>query len=165
MAQQIENIAEKIQGSHLLTDIFGRWPSFHDAEVISMELCRNLTGIPHPTLKARIHVWEITSEVNDRGYYVLRNHVLAGFLFRDIDELSMNGFNQQNALWGLEILDITSRQLEFLQFEVHFASSFGVEARFKCHSVQIETVEAYIPERNEGLPRQSGTRPGEPKHN
>jgi len=108
----MSNIADRIHGSHLLTDIFGRWPSFHDAEVISMELCRNLTGIAHPTLKTRIHAFEMTSEVNDHGYYVLRNHVLVGFVFRDIDELSMNGFNQQNALWELEIVDISSRQLE-----------------------------------------------------
>ncbi|HEY2170574.1 MAG TPA: Imm50 family immunity protein [Candidatus Angelobacter sp.] len=161
----MKSIAEKIHESHLLTDIFGRWPSFHDAEVVSMELCRNLTGIPRPTLKARIHAFEMTSEVNNRGYYVLRNHVLVGFIFRAIDEFSMNGFNQQNALWSLDILDITSRQLEFLEFEVHFASSFGVEATFKCHSVEIETVEAYTPERNESVPRQSGPRPGEFKHN
>jgi hypothetical protein len=156
----MSNIAEKIHGSHLLTDIFGRWPSFHDAEVISMELCRNLTGIPRPTLKARIHVFEMTSEVNDRGYYVLRNHVLVGFVFRGIDEFSMNGFNQQNALWGLEILGITSRQMEFLRFEVHFASSFGVEATFKCHSVEIETLEPYTPDVSDNLPKQPGARSG-----
>ena len=156
----MSNIADRIHGSHLLTDIFGRWPSFHDAEVISMELCRNLTGIAHPTLKTRIHAFEMTSEVNDHGYYVLRNHVLVGFVFRDIDELSMNGFNQRNALWGLEIVDISSRQLELLQFEIHFASSFGVEARLKCRAVEIESVEPFAPEVNENLPKQSGARPG-----
>jgi hypothetical protein len=155
------NIADEIKQSNLLVDIFGRWPSFHDAEVISIELFRDPSKVSEPNLRAKIHVFEMTPEVDDRGFYVLKNHVLVTFLFRGIDENTVKEFNQQNVLWELAIVDISSRQLERLRFEIHFASSFGVEAEFKCRSVEVETVACFTPgENDEDLPRQTGTRPG-----
>ncbi len=147
------SIADKIEHSKLLTDVFGRWPSFHDAEVVSIELFRESKGVSEPNLKAKIHVFEMTSEVDDCGFYVLKNHVLVSFLFRGIDESEVTGFNQQNVLWDLAITDISSRQLERLRFEVHFSSAFGVEAEFKCRSVEIESVEP-IPREDSVFPRQ-----------
>jgi Immunity protein 50 len=140
------NIADKIEHSKLLTDVFGRWPSFHDAEVVSLELSRESKGISQPNLKARIHVFEATPEVDSQGFYILKNHVLVSFLFSGIDESTVTGFNQQNVLWDLAIIDISSKQLEYLKFEVHFSSSFGVEAEFKCRSVEVESVKPIGPQ-------------------
>lgn len=134
-------IESKIENSHLLTGIFGYWPSFHDAEVISVELQRAQDGSDQPTLRARVYVFAVTKEVDDRGFYVLKNHTLVTFLFRGIDESQIKSFNHQNALWELKITDLSSRQLENLNFEVHFVPSFGVEAEFKCKTVEIEAVE------------------------
>jgi len=156
----MSGIEATIKNSNLLTQVFGRWPSFHDAEVISMELFRNAGGVSQPNLRSKIHVFEMTSEIDAQGFYVLKNNVLVTFLFGGIDESFVNGFNQQNVLWGLSIADISPRQLERLQFEVNFASSFGVQAEFKCSNVEIEVVESYIPGVDDDLPRQTGTRPG-----
>jgi hypothetical protein len=160
----MSGIERKIKNSNLLMQVFGRWPSFHDAEVISIELFREASGVSLPNLRSKIHAFEMTSEIDSQGFYVLRNHVLVTFLFSGIDENLVNGFNQQNVLWELAIVDISSRQLEHLKFEVHFSSSFGVEVKFKCLGLEIETVECYAVGVNENLPRQSGTRPGEFKH-
>ncbi|HEY7405663.1 MAG TPA: Imm50 family immunity protein [Candidatus Angelobacter sp.] len=140
----MDAIERKIKKSQLLTDIFGYWPSFHDAEVNSIELQRAQDGSDHPTLRARIYVFEMTREVDDRGFYVLKNHTLVTFLFRGVDESQIKSFNHQNVLWGLEIIDLSSRQLESLKFEVHFVPSFGVEAEFKCKAVEIEAVERMV---------------------
>src|ERR1700732_1422963 len=113
------NIADKIKNSSLLTDIFGRWPSFHDAEVISIELFRNPKGTSEPSLRAKIYMFEATSEVDDRGFCVLKNHEVGTILFSGIDNNSIAGFNQQNVLSDLVIADISSRQLDLLKFEVH----------------------------------------------
>ena len=156
----MSGIEDKIKNSNLLTRVFGRWPSFHDAEVISIELFRKDGGISSPNLRSRIHVFEMTPEVDAKGFYVLKNHMLVTLLFSGIDESFVKWFNQQNVLRELAIVDISSRQLERLKFEIHFASSFGLEAEFKCRSVEIETVDAYTPEVSEDLPRQTGTRPG-----
>jgi Immunity protein 50 len=135
-------IESKIQNSHLLTDLFGRWPSFHDAEVLRITIDRGNAQSFSPYLQAMVHAFEMTSEIDGRGRYVLRNHVVVTFRFMEIYELRLEDFNQQNVLQGLSILDISDRQLERIKFEVSFDGIFGVSAKFQCNSISIESVEA-----------------------
>src|SRR5579871_2051209 len=66
-----------IENQEALTRIFGDWPSFHDAEVLSLVLGRHgIEDRPGPTLEARIHVFQMTGEVDERGYFRLGNHTL-----------------------------------------------------------------------------------------
>ena len=60
------------ENSSALESIFGRWPSFHDAEMLRVVLDRS--GDEGPTLEAVIRVFEMTSDVDPKGYYVLKNH-------------------------------------------------------------------------------------------
>jgi hypothetical protein len=86
-----------IEGAKDLFDWFGYWPSFHDGEVIEMQLCRSsLSSI-------KIHTWETTKEVDAQGYNVMTKHVVVGFLFKGISTLSLSGFNNQNVLSGLAV--------------------------------------------------------------
>ena len=149
------NNADKIKNSDLLTDIFGRWPSFHDAEVISIELFRAPKGTNEPSLRAKIYVFEATPEVDVRGFYILKNHEVVTILFSGIDNSSIAGFNQQNVLSDLVIVDISSRQLDQLKFEVHFPSLFGVEAEFKCRAIEIESVEPFGRREGTAFPNRS----------
>jgi Immunity protein 50 len=123
--------------------------------VISIELFRNPKGTSEPSLRAKIYMFEATSEVDDRGFYVLKNHEVGTILFSGIDNSSIAGFNQQNVLSDLVIADISSRQLDLLKFEVHFASVFGVEAEFKCRAVEVEAVEPFGPREDTAFPRRS----------
>lgn len=134
----------KIQGAELLTSVFGYWPSFHDAEVVRMELVRVAPFAEGPDLLADVHAFEMTNEVGPDGYFVLRHHVLVSFRFRGIDQLQMEGWNNQNVLMGLRIDDISGRQLDLLEFEVCFDSSWGVSAEFLCRSVVIESVRPWL---------------------
>src|SRR3954470_1120064 len=106
-------VESKIQNSNLLTDIFGRWPSFHDAEVVCIVLDR---GERRPYLEASIHLFEITSQI-EHGAYVLKNHTLATLRFIEIYQLKLDDFNHQNVLFGLNIGDISTRQMERINFE------------------------------------------------
>jgi len=45
-----------ITGADQVTSIFGHWPSFHDAEVIRLELVRGDPFVCGPVLLADIHV-------------------------------------------------------------------------------------------------------------
>src|SRR5688500_17681908 len=97
-----------IEGSERLTSIFGYWPSFHDAEVIEFSLWRgNIdpdAGVyTLPILTTKIHLWELTSEIDARGYYVLRHRTLATLRFHEVDEFCMDGFNHQNQIFSLNI--------------------------------------------------------------
>jgi hypothetical protein len=133
-------VESKIQNSHLLTDIFGRWPSYHDAEVLRIILDRDEAWPFTPYLQATIHVFEMTSQINERGSYVLKNHVAVTFQFFEIYELKLEDFNQQNVLQGLSIFDVSDRQLERIKIEVSFDGIFGVSAKFQCNSISIESV-------------------------
>ena len=139
-------IESKIQNGDLLTDIFGRWPSFHDAEVLCITLDRGEAQSFVPYLQATIHVFEMTSQIDERGRYVLKNHVAATLRFNEIYELSLENFNQQNVLQGLYIVDVSNRQMERITFEVTIEGIHGVTAKFQCNAISVESAEPYVPE-------------------
>jgi hypothetical protein len=127
-----------ITGSSLLTDLFGHWPGFHDAEVLRLRF--EAAGDDGPALFADIYAFEMTSDVAPSGQYVLKNHVVVSFRFSGIDNLEMRGFNEQNAIMGLSISNIRAQQMEGIAFEVKFEGSFGVSAKFVCRDVAVEAV-------------------------
>lgn len=86
-----------VAGAKELRDWFGYWPSFHDAEVISLHL--NRRG-PSSLL---LHTWEMTKEVDKQGYYISAKHVIVEFLLREIADLNFSGFSHQNVLSGLSV--------------------------------------------------------------
>ena len=135
------NVEERIVGQEKLTSVFGRWPSFHDSEVLWIHLDRTHFGDGHgPTLDALIHVFEMTSEISPSGFYVSRHHSLAHFRFHDVVELNLEGFNFQNVLSELAISDIQERQMERIHFQVDFVASVGLSASFQCHRIELLAV-------------------------
>jgi hypothetical protein len=140
-------VETKIENCHLVTDIFGRWPSFHDAEVLEMTLNRGERSTYGPWFSAKIHVFEMTSQV-ENGAYVLRHHYAVNLHFREIHELKLDGFNQQNVLGGLRIVDVSDGEVEGINFEVFFDGIYGVSASLQCRSITIESVEPYVRARN-----------------
>jgi len=136
-----------ISGSELVTQVFGYWPSFHDAEVIRMSFETTTPYAAGPDLRADIYTFEITNEVGSNGAFILQHHTLVSFRFSGIENLRMDGFGNQNAIMGLSIADVRSRQLETINFEVTFEGSFGVSAEFMCRDVSVESVRAWKPER------------------
>ncbi len=139
----MQSVVDRISGAEKLVAVFGYWPSFHDAEVIWLKLDRRpIDNGFGPTLEIQIHAFEITKEVNDQGYYVLRHHVLVRLRFLDVVELRVDDFNRQNVLFGLEISDLHERQWEHIFFQVRFYSSHGMGASFQCHAIEVVEVTA-----------------------
>jgi hypothetical protein len=137
-----------IQNEHLLTDVFGRFPSFHDAEVVSISL--NRCGRDRcAELEALVHVWEMTSQVDEAGRYLLQHHSLVKFRFSRIINLELIDFNQQNVLAYLEITKTSDRERDKVKFRVWFRGIHGVTARFHCEAVSIESVEPFNPKEHE----------------
>jgi hypothetical protein len=134
-----------VPGADRLVRVYGRWPSFHDAEVLRFVFDRGETLDEGPTAIVELHVFEMTNEVDKGGGLILRNHTLVRFRFAGIDELTMGGFNHQNAIWDLVIENIAERQLEWVKYEVTLVGSFGVEAHFLCHQVFVDDVQSYEP--------------------
>ena len=96
-----DNLTDLVEDASLLTAVFGRWPSFHDAEVVRVLLDRS--GPEGPTLETQILVFEVTNRVGPTGHYVLENHTLVTLRFLGVALERMESFNQQNVLWDLEM--------------------------------------------------------------
>ena len=133
---------EAIKNHELLTSIFGRWPSFHDAEVIWLRFDRRATTLGDgPTVEALIHAFEMTNDVDAKGYFILRNHVLVHLRFSRVVQVTMDGFNHQNAIMGLDITSTRDRQMEHINFEIQFDPAFGLAAGFQCDEIEVVGIE------------------------
>lgn len=137
-----------IEGSGQLTSIFGYWPSFHDAEVIEFNLWRgdvdpDVGRYVFPVLTTKVHLWELTSEVNAQGYLVSRHHTLATLRFHEVDELKMADFNHQNAILGLNITTEERADSGPHGFRVAFDPAFGMGAVFHCARIEVVGVEPF----------------------
>jgi hypothetical protein len=66
----------------------------------------------------------MTSEVDSKGFYVLKNQSMVGLRFCGLVDFAADSFNQQNVLFDLHVADIYSEQLEDINFEVTFDGNF-----------------------------------------
>jgi|SRR5690242_8940989 Immunity protein 50 len=88
---------QEIPGATELHDWFGHWPTFHDAEVISLHLNRQGTSA------LRVHTWETTNQVDTEGCYILTKHVVVEFLVDSVSNCVLGAFNHQNVISGLAV--------------------------------------------------------------
>jgi len=130
-----------MRNSETLVAIFGHWPSFHDAEVVAWRLDRAAGELGAPGLEVDVHLFEMTSDVDARGFYVLRHHTLATLRFDGIDELDLDGFNGQNVISELEI-EATADQN---RLAVVLDTSSGLAASFTCSSGSVVRAEPFDP--------------------
>ena len=113
----------------------GKWPNFHDAEVHNLNIWRGDVR-PHDD------VWigpmiEITFEL-----CALKNPFIAVLKFYDCEAISLQEYNQKNAIYDLrfeyqsrgELLD-GNPMTPYIFFE--FESAFGVGLSFKCYRVEV----------------------------
>jgi hypothetical protein len=82
----------EVEGSYLLSEQFGEWPSFHDSEVLSIDFNRSKKR-GNPTIVVKVRAFEMTSKVNENGYYKLINHCDIEFNFESVEDVTLNGFN------------------------------------------------------------------------
>lgn len=116
---------EKIVGAKKLIEWFGRWPTFHDAEVSELHLCRNSIS------QLKIVTWNMTRALDSNGYYIQEKRVLVTFLLEKITEVFLQDFNHQNVISHLSINEIDSG----VELELH--PCFGLNGKICAESVSI----------------------------
>jgi Immunity protein 50 len=95
-----------IQNCESVVNFFGCWPSFHDANVLEYEAeADSIRMVPH--------TWLMTSEVDAKGYFVLRHHALVSLRFGDLCDVRMDAFGAGNILFALRVSPI------FTQASIH----------------------------------------------
>lgn len=52
-----------------------------------------------PTLDMHIHVFEMTKEVSEEGFFILRKHTPVHMRFHNVEGLSVSHFSHQNCIF------------------------------------------------------------------
>lgn len=132
-----------IANARLLTERFGRWPSFHDAEVLELSLARSgdrwgIGGLGEPILTTRVYVFEMTSKVMSSGNFELRHKSVVTLRFEGVEGLELDSFNHQNVLASLLLEPLPG---ELPRVSVTFEPTYGLAAAFTCSRVEVVQVE------------------------
>jgi hypothetical protein len=88
--------------SEVVTNWFGYWPSLHDAEVLSVDFHRDIEQ-SGPGLYLKVHAFEMTREVNEKGYFKCIKHCIIQFRFETVDDVSLRHFGHQNVIDGISL--------------------------------------------------------------
>jgi len=145
-----------VKNSAKLIDIFGRWPAFHDAEIHALTLKRAVNesssiANDSPLLDLNVHLFEMTSETDSKGCYILKKHTMATLRFADIDDLQLRDFNCQNVIFSLEIEPICSQEPLAggnalpTRVKVEIFPAYGLSASFTCKQVEVLSAEMFEP--------------------
>lgn len=137
-----------VSGNDALTAIYGHWPSFHDAEVIELNLWRGFvksgewgSSSVFPTLTVKVRILEATQvDATDAGH-----DVIATIRFHDVVDLKLDEFNHVNQITKMSFAwqprgrftDGTPLPSYII---VNFERGFGISASFKCFRIEIVDV-------------------------
>jgi immunity protein 50 of polymorphic toxin system len=106
-----------------LIERFGGWPSFHDAEVLSLRIDRyhdRPFGDRPPSLTLEVQLATAPGVGADNEVPPTVTLVFSG-----VGDLDLEGFNHQNVLWGIEVGSAPGTEGETSRFEVDRSTSLG----------------------------------------
>jgi hypothetical protein len=140
----------QIENAQTLSDLFGHWPDFHDAEVITLRL--DATEHSGPQLEVEFEVAEMSSEVDERGYFKDRQRVRTTLRFDRVARLRLSDFLEQNVLGSLELSEAAADEYDEMygtgprgrrKYRVKWDSSVGCEADFLCDTIEVLAASAF----------------------
>ena len=117
-----------VPGADQVVSWFGHWPSFHDAEVIRLDL--NRRGVSRLVL----HAWLMTDktyEADGQQYFVRDKHAVVTFELKDISDLELSDFSQQNVLACLDVMGDSSG------VHIQLYPSYGIGGRIDAGQVTV----------------------------
>ena len=117
----------EIPGAEAVVAWFGHWPSFHDAEVLSVVINRDAVSI------LRIHTWNVSARANRRGHFAREREAIVAFEFEGIKSLRLHGEDakRQDLVHGNGI----ERTEHGYRFE--FAPSFGLAGELAVEQIAV----------------------------
>jgi hypothetical protein len=119
------NDVPEISGASDVVSWFGHWPSFHDAEIISLHL--NRSG---PSTLV-LYAWNMTDKVDASGHYVLEKHALVTFTLLGIADLELADFSGQNVIGSLVI------ERQDKRFRIKLSPCYGLCGTLDADSVNV----------------------------
>jgi hypothetical protein len=139
----------EIENESALSTLFGHWPDFHDAELLAMTLSTGNQS--NPVIEATFNVAEMSSELDERGYFKDSQRALAVLRFRNVARVRLTDFAQQNVLDSLELSQAGPDDYDPMwgerpqgrrKLRVGWVSSVGCEANFLCDAIEVVSATA-----------------------
>ena len=138
---------EFIEGYGEVIARFGQWPSFHDGEVHRIVLdrtSRSSAGSYIPSVEIHLRGWIMGPEVTAEGFYKLSNDFVVHFLFEDVFDLELEGFNQQNVLTSLNLSFIEEQNGNGQALHVELEHCYLFSCEFGAHKAKVLGVVPYV---------------------
>lgn len=132
------SIYDKVPGGVELLRWFGREPSFHDAEILSLHLSRKGPSV------LRLHGW-INTRAAD-GFYVSDRQAVVTFELEQVMDLQLDGFSAQNVIGGLILrcAPVRPERRPYLSLEplpqdveIVLEPCYGLDGSIRARSVSI----------------------------
>ena len=133
-----------IENESALSALFGHWPDFHDAELLTLALSAPKHG--SPIIDAEFEVAEMSSEIDARGYFKDSQRAVTVLRFHNVARVRLTDFAQQNVLDSLELSNARSEDHDPMwgsgpksrrKFLVNWVSPVGCEANFLCDAIEV----------------------------
>ena len=148
-------VLSRIRDANKLIDVYGEWPAFSDAEIISVVLERgnHLSIIATgnwplrvaPSMIAKLMVFDSRyGNVKDCKYR------LVTLRFGGLSQFNMQLFGYQNPIMGISFsMEMTHGQVEPSIHVKWGGTVMGHEADFFCDSIDVISIEPFLPPRLE----------------
>ena len=117
-----------IPGGKVLIDWFGHVPRFHDGNLLNIML----SGSDGGTGLMRIHAWNMTSEVDARGYFILHKHAVVTLALKGVNSINLTDTDMVPAI--IFDMDFTKAG-EHVRIE--WDTSYGMSGFITAKNVQI----------------------------
>lgn len=124
-----KSMLHDVPGGKALVEWFGHAPRFHDAELLELTVSSKGTGL------LRIHAWNMTSELDAKGYFVLDKHAMVTLALEGVSAINCVDFDRvPGILFDLEVTKVGEH------FRIEWSASYGVAGSITAKHVRINTV-------------------------
>ena len=138
------NSTTYITGQESVIALFGDWPTFHDAEVLSLSLERAFpvkTGISLARLKVVVRWYEPANVGTAEFHMTMKRGAIITFLFHGVSDVNLEDFNYQNVINSLKVSPSEDGKK---RLKVEIESIWGIGGFWLCERAEVENVEELL---------------------
>jgi Immunity protein 50 len=131
-----------LENHQSVVDVYGKWPIFHDSEVVSLSMDRVgiLFGAIHnPRIELVILSFDLISTPDSKEVSSVK-HTLVHFGFDNVSEVKLEGFNHQNALYDLQFQEMPLDPAGNPSFRVILNAALGLGGEFIAASGKVISI-------------------------
>ena len=131
----------EVENAKIVYDFYKKWPTLHDAEIIEINLNRELgfdfTG---PKIQMTLH-W-CADWLSDKRS--IRKGSKIVLVFERTELQTIKDFNHQNAIADFIMRKFYSKRLRQHRYKIAIGE-FGTKMQFTCSAVKVVSIAKYVP--------------------